>query len=535
MHTLRFTLVLYVLLLAGFVLSQEVQQPLAADAPATPKAPKRVAIIGAGSGGSSAAYYLRTYADYYSVPVNITIFEREAYVGGRSTTVDVFGDPSLPIELGASIFVEVNRNLMKAAKSFNLKIQNAGGVRPKEATDDLGVWDGSKFVFQQREGNYRWWNIVQLLWKYGWAPMRTQDLMKSTIGNFLKLYRYPLFPWKNLSEAARSSGLVEATWATGAEFLKQNHISEPFSREIIQASTRVNYGQNLPLIHGLETMVCMAAEGAVSIKGGNWQIFSGMVGASKAVLKLESQVTSLERNGNNTYTVSHKNKANTTEEEVFDQVVIAAPLQFSDIKLETLMDNQPDNIPYVKLHVTLFASPHKLSPKYFNLPLSNMVPETILTTLPKGLNLGHRRDGVGPAGFWSISTLQKVRAPETKDGEGKYHYVYKVFSPERLNAMFLAGILGLEGPINGTIADIPQSDISWSYEKVWHPYPVLYPRVTFENVKLSPGIWYTSGIESMISTMETSSLSGMNVAALMVSEWTEDFNPKMSIFEGESV
>lgn len=46
MHSIRSTLVLYILLLASFVLSQEVQQPLTADAPAAPRAPKRVAIIG---------------------------------------------------------------------------------------------------------------------------------------------------------------------------------------------------------------------------------------------------------------------------------------------------------------------------------------------------------------------------------------------------------------------------------------------------------------------------------------------------------
>ncbi|KAK2873308.1 hypothetical protein FQN49_002458 [Arthroderma sp. PD_2] len=534
MHIIQSFLVFHVLLLSSLVVSQEAQQPLGTKLLATPQTPKRVAVIGAGSGGSSTAYYLRTYADYFSVPINITIFERSPHVGGRSTTVDVFNDPSLPIELGASIFVEANRNLMKAAKTFGLTIQGAGDARPKEATDNLGVWDGSKFVFQQREGTYRWWNIIQLLWRYGWAPMRAQDLMKSTIDKFLKLYRYPIFPWKSLSEAALSSGLVESTWATGAEFLKANHISEAFSREIIQASTRVNYGQNLPLIHGLETMVCMAAQGAVSIQGGNWQIFRGMAAASKAVLNLESQVTSLKKQDDNAYTVSYNTKANKAEKEVFDHVVIAAPLQFSDIELDSTVDNYPDEIPYVKLYVTLFTSPHRLSPKYFNLPPSTMVPETVLTTLPQGLNMGHRRDGVGPAGFWSISTLRKVRPPVKQKVDIPDHYVYKVFSPEPLNAIFLSGILGIEGPMNGSITDFSQSDISWSHEKAWHSYPVLYPRVTFEDIQLAPNLWYTSGIESLISTMETSSLSGMNVAALMVSQWTEDFGPKMNVYEDGS-
>jgi prenylcysteine oxidase / farnesylcysteine lyase len=52
-----------------------------------------------------------------------------------------------------------------------------------------------------------------------------------------------------------------------------SQIGPPFTTDIIQASTRVNYGQNLGLIHGLETMVCMAVERPMHVEGGNWQIF----------------------------------------------------------------------------------------------------------------------------------------------------------------------------------------------------------------------------------------------------------------------
>ena len=45
------------------------------------------------------------------------------------------------------------------------------------------------------------------------------------------------------------------------------------------------------------------------------------------------------------------------------------------------------------------------------------------------------------------------------------------------------------------------------------------PRVTFENSQLDDDLWYTSGIESFISTMETSALMGRNVAKLIVDEW----------------
>ena len=45
--------------------------------------------------------------------------------------------------------------------------------------------------------------------------------------------------------------------------------------------------------------------------------------------------------------------------------------------------------------------------------------------------------------------------------------------------------------------------------------------MTFDDLQLDVDLWYTSGIESFISTMETSSLMGMNVAKLMVDDWTE--------------
>lgn len=514
-----FSLVISYISLAG----ADDQSPLGV-APVT-AAPKRVAVIGAGSGGSSSAYYLRKFADLSDIPVNITVFERASYVGGRSTTVNVFDDPTYPVELGASIFVEVNRNLVEAAKEFGLNVNSATQDRPNESEDSLGIWDGERFVFKL-SGSSDWWNIAKLLWKYGWAPVRTHNLMKNTVKKFLQLYESPLFPFKSLTSAAYDTGLLEATSSPGAEFLSKNNISPDFSREIIQASTRVNYGQNLPLIHGLETMVCMATDGAMAIEGGNWQIFDGMLRSSGADVRLNTSVISVRRNEDGRFTVSSRLSASETEQSLFDEVVIAGPLQYSGIEISPPLDHAPDKIPYVTLHVTLFSSPHRISPQYFNLE-GAAAPETILTTLPRGVDLGSHPAGVGPAGFWSISTLRQVKPPvESGDGvAAEKHYVYKIFSPERLTANFVADILGIDKPKgegNLTIGDLDRKDVSWFHEKTWHSYPYLYPRGTFEEISLGPNIWYTSGIESFISTMETSSLMGKNVAGLIVRTWLEE-------------
>ena len=88
-------------------------------------------------------------------------------------------------------------------------------------------------------------------------------------------------------------------------------------------------------------------------------------------------------------------------------------------------------------------------------------------------------------------------------------YIYKVFSPDRFGDDKIAKLLGVASG-NAT---------TWEYRHMWKSYPYEYPRVTFENIILADGLWYTAGIESFISTMETSSLMGSNVARLVVDKW----------------
>ena len=454
-------------------------------------------LSGAGSAGASAAYYINKFK-HPCERVNITVYERSSYIGGRSTTVNAHGDPTEPVELGASIFVEVNKNLVSAASEFGLATK---GAEKNELPKTLGVYNGLHWVFTGSESG--WWTVGKLLWKYGLAPIRTQNLMKQTVGNFLKMYEEPHFPFRDLSQTAYDLGLTAATAATGEEFLQKNSIQPPFSTDIIQASTRVNYAQNIDKIHGLETMVCMATDGAMQIRGGNWQIFAGMLEASGAHVLLNTSVTSISRQSNGTYAVDTRSATSAMQPNSYDTVILAAPLQYADVLLEPVPVNPPPKIPYVNLHVTLFTSPMTLNPEAFHLGPTDPVPSTILTTTSNSHKL--------PLPFFSISTLRAITRPKT----GQKEYLYKIFSPDPMEDDFLEAIL------------IPSSKeeelITWLYEKVWHSYPYLPPRVTFEDIQLDKEgkVWYTSGIESFISTMETSSLMGMNVARLIVDRWAD--------------
>lgn len=63
-----------------------------------------------------------------------------------STVVYPYGNDSLPaLELGASIFVKVNKNLWRASDEFNLTRRDF-----KEEGGEMGIWDGQSLIFTVR-------------------------------------------------------------------------------------------------------------------------------------------------------------------------------------------------------------------------------------------------------------------------------------------------------------------------------------------------------------------------------------------------
>lgn len=509
----------HLLPLLPLVLSQQIlnQEPLL-PAASTPPTPKRVAIIGAGSAGSSTAYFLRQYAAQASIPLNITIYERNTYIGGRTTTVHPFDDPAQPaLEAGASIFVSVNQNLVNATRDLGLKTARSSAAlsrRARAATPDLGVWDGTRMVLlQQTEGG--WWDLAKLLWRYGIAPYRTVQLMRRTVGKFLKLYDPDYFPWRDLGDVIFEVGLADVVAATGKGYMERWEIRGEFGHDVVQASTRVNYGMGVGEVSGVIAMVCMATEGAMSVEGGNWQIFEAMVGRSGAIRSLGTEVMGVKQvkqvGSERTMEVTARPVGGGRGDEVvetFDEVVLAAPYQYSDVVFEEALEYTPEEVPYVNLHVTLLTSRHRLDPDVFGMEKGTKAPRAVLTTTPD-------EEGTPGPGFNSISLLREVVNPVTKTPE----FAYKIFTMEPVNSTFLGKVFGL-GDLAAD-AKIAKEDISWIYRKLWQSYPYMYPRVEFEHIKLGDHVFYTSGIESFISTMETSSLMGMNVAKVMVEDWVE--------------
>jgi prenylcysteine oxidase/farnesylcysteine lyase len=277
----------------------------------------------------------------------------------------------------------------------------------------------------------------------------------------------------------------------------------------------------------------------MSVDSGNWRIFEHMVVESGASISRNMTVASIEKVQKKTrpsspvYAITTKDAGSqdgtSKQYDVeFDNVIIANPWQFGNIKTgEGVLDRKIDEIPYTKLHVTLFASPSELSPEFFGLKAGSKAPATVYTTLGEDEEPRKGGEGVGRTGFYSISTLKYLVNPKT----GQKERVYKIFSPTPVTADFLTRLLGTDIPdsvISGKLRDDANASniISWYHPHWFNSYPVELPRVTFEDPIIGDGIYYTSGIESFVSCMETSALMGKNVARLAVDNFAGISRPE---------
>ncbi|EIN13462.1 FAD/NAD(P)-binding domain-containing protein, partial [Punctularia strigosozonata HHB-11173 SS5] len=321
----------------------------------------RIAIIGAGAGGSSAAFWLGKASERLGLNLEVDVFEREDYIGGRSTTVQPYDDPNLrAIELGASIFVSANKNLWRAVSTeeWNLTRDDFD----YEEGYDTGIWDGSQFLLVVGGGSgvLSWWETLKVIWRYGWtAPTRTQNIIKQLMNKFLTLYEPTAPTWTSIEQLAEELQWSALTSQSSAEYFDLAGVSKKFSREMIEAATRVNYGQNLDQIHALEGVCSLAATGASAVKGGNWKIFERFLAESKANVYLNTTIKSAESiqraDGGSAWELktSASDRLSTKE---YDSVILAAPFHSTGIEFPRRMRDRVPKQPYVHLHVTLLTT-----------------------------------------------------------------------------------------------------------------------------------------------------------------------------------
>jgi prenylcysteine oxidase/farnesylcysteine lyase len=421
-----------------------------------------LAIVGAGIGGCSAAYF----AHKYLPNVNVAIYDTQNRIGGRILTRNANG---AKLELGAAFFNIFNRTLLGTLKAEQLKIT------PVQENMDFAVWNGSEFVF--RSNNHSSATIIKLLAKYKLNLTRTFLLLRETRKQIAKLYKEEQKNPGDIGEIFKFAGLDKSHKRSLFDALIERGVNQAFIDEVVTPITRTIYSQNADLggFAGISSLIGVYSGETYCLAEGNSTLPVHLADASNAKVKLGQKVDRIEKTPCGSYKVYTE-----TERAVFDSVIIATPLEIADIAFDGLsMPNwkpQPYQTVYRRIMRGVF------SPNYFGLKNSAEPPAIVLTT-----------QEADPITHFSI---QKISDSES---------LVTISSPDPLKDKVFEGVFK-----NGGVTVL---------EHCWKAaYPIFKPLKELPLTRIDKRLIYASAVEPSVSSMETSTLSGLNAVRLLSEE-----------------
>ncbi|XP_030649730.1 prenylcysteine oxidase-like [Chanos chanos] len=450
--------------------------------------PSKIAVVGAGIGGSATAYFLR---QHFGPEVRIDVFEKGT-VGGRLATVTVNNQD---YESGGSIIHSLNLHMQDFVKQLGLKYR-------KSVAGKMAVFNGEEIILEETD----WYllDLFRLWWRYGISFIRMQMWVEEIMEKFMRIYKYQAhgYAFSSVEELLNSlggSGFLNMTRRSLSESLLELGVSQRFIDEVISPIMRVNYGQNISIPAFVGAVSLAGAQANLwAVEGGNKLVCSGLLKLAKANL-IPAQVTavSLQTAGeSHQYRLGYSSQ-NEQVSEVYDIVVVATPLQQNVRSGISFQDFDPQftEMPG-SYHQTTASIVHGyLNCSYFGFPDPKLFPfSSILTTDTQGLF------------FNSVASVCPVnisagfrRKPPQEAG------VYKVFSPRPLEKPELKTLFR-------SYYSVQVTD--------WQAYPHYGSAQGLPPVVLHDNLYYLNGIEWAGSAMEMSSVAAKNIALLAYHRWS---------------
>uniref|UniRef100_A0A7N0TW26 Prenylcysteine lyase domain-containing protein n=1 Tax=Kalanchoe fedtschenkoi TaxID=63787 RepID=A0A7N0TW26_KALFE len=452
-----------------------------------------VCIIGSGIGGASVAHFLRHYS---TIPLSIKLFERNAVVGGRMATVTIAGDT---FEAGASILHPKNYYALNFTNSLQLSINQPSSSQDDDLASSFGIWDGHKFLFKTIKSGSKSWimqriiayaNTAIVFFRYGFSLLRMDAFVESTVNKFLKYYESlesrPVF--STVEEMLQWSGLYNLTARSLEDELTDAGLSSLLIRELVTVITRINYGQSVKM-SGLAGAVSLAGSGGGlwSVAGGNKQMAAGLINRSDVDLHLLENIKSISNLGN--YYELNSTGGNSY---ACDVTVVATPLD--EVAIEF---SPPVVVAERKLQHTYTTFVRGiLNPAFFGLSSASDIPDLVGTVEDPNIP------------FSSISVLKEY------DDRDK---TFKIFS---------------RAPMQDALLDDLFSERTDTIHIDWAAYPQYHPPEKFSKFVLDDKhLYYANAFESGASTMETSAVSGENIARLILSRLSGETMDRESILK----
>ncbi|XP_060835997.1 prenylcysteine oxidase 1-like isoform X1 [Rhopalosiphum padi] len=427
-----------------------------------------IAIIGGGIGGTSCAYFLK---EIFKDMVNLDIYEGNK-VGGRLATV-IMKDGN-EYETGGSVIHQRNKYMSNFVS--NLGLQKRKSVFKNER---LGLHNGKDFDFIENDNYFV--NLMNILWRYGYSIKRLQEFVNNMLDKFERIYElqtngFSFDSTYDLLTAMDPSFVNYLNISVKDAYLKEEHFSESLITELVQASLRVNYGQNTN-VHEFVGSVSMAGmDGSLwSVKGGNKRVVEKLLEKSKAHLIPEYVVQITRNNDSYTLLTNFKKKA------TYDYVVFAAPLAENQ-KVPITFSNMPLALNKVgKYHQTVSTLVvGEMKRTRFSTISDDLLPITIISNNENEF-------------FNSISNVEGVNETGSLN-------VWKIFSQQ---------------PLSNNQIDYLFENVSDVKVVDWLAYPHYSVPTESQSFHIADRLYHINAIEWTASAMEMSCIGAKNVALLI--------------------
>ncbi|KAI0428857.1 hypothetical protein F5Y09DRAFT_311925 [Xylaria sp. FL1042] len=480
----------------------------------------RVAIIGAGPAGISAARQLRNSPSALYVQFNITIYDAKPVVGGVLALHETNGSSIFPknelmqnsitaediagtaLMWNNALFTQDSEKALKNKVEFvELGPQEVGYYK-----DDLKIASVSR---PYRKIPMKAW--AQLLWTYGNSVWRGDKLARD--GSLRKaVLSAPREP--DVEKIFKSLGALKPLRKRAKDLLRDRRISDRYATDLLEPQVQRAHGQGLDQVTGFAAMMAAAQEeSANAYRGGNLiQQLQRVVHDIDVNVRTARHVTQIKcveiAEKRPAWLIRHENAegGGNSSVEVFDKVIMAASdfdvqLQNGD---ETMLDlrtyynttaNTTDTKPreerdrdlMVPVHVTFFTSTARF--------ISPWDDEQVLFLEPQG-----------PAGMRELTLVREV-VNDRDDNTTDIEYLYRVLS---------------QHPVLDELQS--RTNITWSYQtKIEKAYPVLSPIQRFPSFEIpwAKGFWWTSVIQHAGTSVDLSWLAGKAAAQALIDQVLE--------------
>lgn len=410
-----------------------------------------LAIIGAGIGGCSAAYFAYKHLPYSKV----TVYEMEDRIGGRVLTFDM---KKMKNEIGAAFFTPINKTVCNIVREMKLN------TKKLEDPMDIAVYDGTNIIF--RSDPSKFYSMLKLFSKYKVSLLKLLLTLRKVNGKIKKWYAKDrdLEFW----EIFESIGLDKWYKKPLDQILLEIGLDKDFIDEIITPITRIIYSQNAELggFAGISSLLGVYGKSMYSLEEGNESLPRKLLEISNCKINLKCKVKSIEKTTKDTFRVTSEENSS-----IFDGVIVATPLEVADIFFDGVEKQKRQPREYQKIYIKVMKG--FVNSKYFNLDPSTKLPSIILTSKK-----------TDPITRFSIKKSKKHESWVT------------VTSTKPIDHHLLDGLFK-----NGEAI----LDHTWKAA-----YPVFKPIKKIPHTYFDKGLVYLNAIESAASSLETSSFAALN-------------------------